>query len=191
MLVGAAVVASAIVAPAQPALAVSAPKHISVDFKDSYATIRWTMAPGVDGYAITIREVGTHRSYGQELVLGYSWDAPYTDFPGYGRYKKGYSYQVCSIVGNNSRAACTSRRGMFYVQSAGDGVSTSDPESAAHKATSCLARGGKAAIVTAAGGGYIAALVSWIPGVDAIAATDVGINAAKSGAGTFMTCLVA
>jgi hypothetical protein len=96
LLLGAAIALPVVVAPAQPALAVTPPTHIAVDLKDSYATISWTMAPGVRGYAITIREVGTKHRYGQELVLGNLWDAPYTDFPGYGTWKKGYSYQVCS-----------------------------------------------------------------------------------------------
>jgi hypothetical protein len=191
LLLVSAVALAATLAPAEPALAVSPPTNIAVDFHDSGATISWTMAPGVQGYAITIREIGTHRRYGQELVLGNRWDAPYTDFPGYGRWKKGYTFQICSIKGNDSRAACTSANDGFYVHSAGDGVSTDSPQSAAHKASSCLAKGGKAVIVTAAGGGYLAALVSWIPGVDAITAADVGINVAKSGATTFMACVIA
>jgi hypothetical protein len=181
---------SAVLAPVEPAMAASPPTNIAVHFNNSDATISWTMAPGVEGYAITIREIGTHRSYGQEQVLGDRWTAPYTDFPGYGKYKKGYWYQVCSVVGTNTRAACTSARDGFYVHAEGRAVSTRNHSDAANKASSCLGRGAKAAIVTAAGGGTLAAMVSWIPGVDAITAADVGVNAAKAGAGTFMTCVV-
>lgn len=70
LLLGGAIALAAVVAPARPALAAAPPTHITVDFNDSYATISWTMAPGVRGYAITIREVGTKHRYGQELVLG-------------------------------------------------------------------------------------------------------------------------
>jgi hypothetical protein len=187
---GGAVAFSAVVLPIQPALAVDPPRNIEVHFGESGATIRWAMAGGVQGYAITIRAVGTHRSYGQEQVLGYEWVAPYEVFPGYGQHTKGYRFQVCSVVGPNTRAACNSVKDGFYVRSAGNGVSTANLDNAARKATSCLRRGATAALVTGAGGGILAAMVSWIPGVDAIAAGDVAFNVAKAGGVSFITCLV-
>jgi hypothetical protein len=123
-------------------------------------------------------------------VLGNRWDAPYTDFPGYGRWKKGYTFQICSIKGNDSRAACTSAKDGFYVSSAGDGISTSNLHRAAHKASSCLSNGEEAAVVMGAGFGTIAAVVAWIPGVNGITAASVGVAAAGSGAEAFVACLV-
>lgn len=188
LLVGIAIALSAALAPAEPAFAVAPPTHISVHFADSGATIEWTMAPGIEGYGITIRELGSHRSYGEEQVLGDRWTAPYKDFPGYGTYKDGYAYRVCSIT-RSGRHACTSIKDGFSVDSSGDGVSTSNPHKAANKASACLAAGEKAGLVTATGTGIVGAVVSWIPGVDAIAAADVAVGAAKVGAATFVACL--
>lgn len=190
LLLGCAIALAATLAPAEPAFATSPPTNITVAFNDSDATISWTMAPGIEGYAITIREVGGHRSYGPEQVLGDRWDAAYSYFPGYGKWKKGYRFQVCSIVGSDTKAACTSMLDGFYVRSAGQAVSTSDIHRAAHKASSCLASGEEAGVVTAAGFGSVAALAAWIPGVGEVTAGGVAAAAASSGATEFVACLV-
>jgi len=166
----------------------AAPKGVSVLFGGSSATIIWTQVPGSQGYGVTIRPLGKQGPYGQEQVLGDRWTVPYTAFPGYGRNGTGYTYEVCSIS-SRYHQSCTSINDDFYVRSQGDGVSTSNLHKAARKVSACLGKGEKAALVEAAEGGTVVALASWIPGIDAVTAAEVGAASAGQGASTFVACL--
>jgi hypothetical protein len=177
------------IGPTEPAFAIAAPEDLAVHFTDSAATITWHDVPGSQGYAVTIRPLGVQGPYPEEQMLGDSYTVAFSDFPGYGSHKNGYAYEVCSISKRGGRA-CTSVSGMFSVRSLGHGVSTSNLHRAARKASSCLAKGEKAGVVTAAGLGIVAAVSSWIPGVDAITAGSVGIASAGRGAASFVACLI-
>ncbi|HWC36250.1 MAG TPA: hypothetical protein VG650_15695 [Mycobacteriales bacterium] len=181
--------AAAMPAPPEPAYAVAAPTDIAVHFTDSTATITWNEVPASRGYGVTIRPLDVQGPYGEEQVIANNYTLPFTQFPGYGKYKDGYAYQVCSF-GSTGRGPCTTLSDGFAVRSAGHAVSTDNLHRAAHKVSSCLGNGEKAGLLTAAGGGIVAALDSWIPGVDVVTAAGVGIAASGEGAQTFVSCLL-
>jgi len=171
-------------AQTEPAHAMSAPQRAEVHYTSSYAELRWSSVADATAYTLEVSKVGYYGPWRRwstnsaTTTLRIPLSAhPYRDQQGSYRYK----VTAQNSSGSASRTVVTTRL-------QGSGVSTSDSQKAANKATSCLKQGLEAVAATSAASGVWAIGSAWIPGVNVVTASSVAAAVGTSAASSYIVC---
>jgi len=172
--------------PSPASARVSAPTAVQVHFQKRLAHVDWSAAAGAVKYFVRVDKIGYACPCVGYFTTGTSINIDYRSFP-YKEQPGSYRVHVTAYGAKGRKATSASR---FETKVAGAPVPVSQVKRAARKVNQCLKEGVGAGLTTAAGGGILVAVTSWIPGVDAVTAGTVAGAAASATAGKFVYCLV-